>query len=305
MMIHERIQSMPEAGGQLDLKVTPREPQKHIKKQNGSKKNMNKPNRSEQNKKDRKIKAKGKKASKQEQKEFSIPPRGALPDGSSVNFGHEKLKYPVKLRNETGKGRKNINRQHSGDGMKNRAVLKSTAISLKETTNDLKNMLISDTFAKPSLPDGSRPVFNNNTGKNNKNGGIRMEMSESSSQSSRSHSRNQSQRKSRSRSHSRASSHSPPMSASSSYLNLTPPTTSSSNHYAELRTPGLQTLPDGSRPVFGNEPEHFSRAKYSNLTSMTSYSTDSLSGSNKVYAGSSFHSSPSAVSLPRPSFTGK
>lgn len=297
MMIHERIQNMPEAGGQLDLNSVPRRPKKHINKQNGSRKNKNRTNKDE-SKKERTIKTKGKK----EQKELSIPPRGALPDGSSVNFGHEKLRYPVKLRDDTGKGRKNHDRQYSGEGRKNRAMLQSTALNLKETKNDLKNMLISDSFGEPSLPDGSRPVFGNN-----KNGSFQMERSESGS---RNHSRrplsgSQSQSRCQSRSRSRSSSRSPPMSASSSYLNLTPPTTSSANHYAELRAPGLQALPDGSRPKFGNATESFPRSKYQNMTSIAPYSTDSLTGSNKIYAGSSFHSSPSAVSLPRPSFTGK
>ena len=40
-----------------------------------------------------------------------------------------------------------------------RATLKSTADEIKQSTEDIKNLLLSD-YSSPCLPDGSRPVFN-------------------------------------------------------------------------------------------------------------------------------------------------
>ncbi|VEU22977.1 DEKNAAC104038 [Brettanomyces naardenensis] len=244
-------------------------------------------------------------------KGFTIPPRGALPDGSFVDFGHGNNSKDSYDNKDNNRGRKATHHGNKAD-------------VVDSTTADLKNLLISATdnvetrggtrsaqgsshfnpASVPSLPDGAKPDFGNGNSNNNNN------KSRKNGRSSRS----------RSRSHSHSRSNSPPLSASSSSLNLSPPQTSAG--YAGLRVPPVQALPDGSRPNFGGPSPSASSGtsvsfgptypykhlgvtlrKPSNSTSTTSYSNDSLLDSNQIYAGSSFHSSPSAVSLPKPSFS--
>ncbi|QPG74359.1 hypothetical protein FOA43_001686 [Brettanomyces nanus] len=255
----------------------------------------------------------------------TIPPRCVLPDGSSVDFGHEgNLNNNNNNNGDTNKenSANNIRRnpRQRGSGAKhNRVMLKSTSDDMKSTTQDLKKLLISDVI-KRSKSDSGKPKSDQPRARLQCNSHLLSRSGSSSSSSSSSSSRTRSRSRSRSHSHSdsHSNSRSPPISASSSSLNS--PSAVSVEGYAELRIPGIQTLPDGSLPNFGASPlsagssNSYNSSSYpykhtasgtrksSNSTSITSYSNNS---SSLVYAGSSFHSSPSAVSLPRPSFSKK
>lgn len=205
-----------------------------------------------------KSKANGRKGGKKKQDNVTIPPRAALPDGSSVDFGH---------------GGQQPRKQHQSQN--------------------------------PALPNGSRPDFGNGSSKEKRNRSRRGPHGKSNESDSRSSSRSSSTSRSRSTSRSSSRANSPPAQT------IPRRPAQYENRYADLRVPAIQALPDGSRPDFGNGPSssesgstgsHGSSGSRKTSNSSFSSSTDSLN-SNQVYAGSSFQTSPSAISLPKPSFS--
>ncbi|GME82854.1 unnamed protein product [Ambrosiozyma monospora] len=107
---------------------------------------------------------------------------------------------------------------------------------------------------------------------------------------------------------------SPPSSSSSS----NPYNSNYSSNAIDIDIPEIQSLPNGRKPDFGtgsgnskksqphsqpSSPSSRFTKKYEEYSGSTSSLDATDSGS--VYAGASFHSAPSAVSLPKPSFMSK
>ncbi|GME70288.1 unnamed protein product [Ambrosiozyma monospora] len=115
---------------------------------------------------------------------------------------------------------------------------------------------------------------------------------------------------------------SPPSSSSSSSNDNRSSSNPHSSNYPssaiDIDIPEIQSLPNGRKPDFGTGSGNSKRSQPQSQPSSPSSrftkkydeysgSTSSLDAtdSGSVYAGASFHSAPSAVSLPKPSFMSK
>lgn len=149
-----------------------------------------------------------------------------------------------------------------------RVILKSTADDLKQTTQDIKNLLLT-----PTLPDGSKPNFR------------------SGSSSSSNNSNNSNNKKNFKKS---------PKSPSSQHAKLNNALTSS-GRLPDGSEPNFNNNRSNSAPLSRSGSSNSSRSsKPNSASSNSSNSTDSIR-----YAGSSFHAEPKAVTLPKPSFLKK
>ncbi|GMF07690.1 unnamed protein product [Ambrosiozyma monospora] len=87
---------------------------------------------------------------------YSLPPQHYLPDGRVVDFGNSSNSKPNFRRG----GNRYNNNQNNGYGKK-RATLKSTSDEIKQSTNELKNLLAGVEVPEPTLPNGKKPDFGN------------------------------------------------------------------------------------------------------------------------------------------------
>ncbi|KAG7711194.1 hypothetical protein KL949_001750 [Ogataea haglerorum] len=94
--------------------------------------------------------AKTKKGARKKQADAFIPPRGVLPDGTAVDFGHSD-----KNKSKQQQTPKKAQSDKASKGPKQNAVVEST-------TNDLKHLLLD---SSQSLPDGQKPDFGGRTKK--------------------------------------------------------------------------------------------------------------------------------------------
>lgn len=191
--------------------------------------------------------SKEKKRRNNKDKDITIPPRSISVDFSSSSS-------PTSNSN---KNRQTSNRKN------NKVTLKSTSDEIRSTTQDLKNLLLSE----PSLPNGQKPDFGNGNSVGNARKNTR----------------------------------------STQYKK------SPSSPNATVRIPEIQSLPGGGKPNFGNPNAHsppssasFALSKASNrnikLKASSASSSSFSTFESSKYAGSSFHSEPKAVTLPKPSF---
>ncbi|GMG44207.1 unnamed protein product [Ambrosiozyma monospora] len=87
---------------------------------------------------------------------YSLPPQHYLPDGRVVDFGNSSNSNSNFRRG----GNRYNNNGNNGYGKK-RATLKSTSDEIKQSTDELKNLLTGVEVPEPTLPNGKKPDFGN------------------------------------------------------------------------------------------------------------------------------------------------